>query len=242
MNGGTSSIPGIDSGRKWTALPDNDHPLEWCMNPEGEFLQGPLEMAILRGKKILLNLESGQVALLVAEERLRAIFLEGGHVLDVGTRPGQVNPLSSLIFLAVDQPLDLRWTHGSPIDLPGPTRRHVIGNCSLQISAPARFFEHFLRQAESQDVQTLLDAMERTTRNSLTDFLTAASGEGSGDSAGLQTTLMSLQAETLSDDLADCGLTCTHLALYTAHPPVESWNGDPDRQETAGHSPQLAHN
>lgn len=231
-----------NSKRPWTVLPDHDHPLEWCMNPEGDFLQGPLEMAFLRGKKIFLNLESGQLALLTTGETLRAVFLDGGHILDVGPHPGQINADSLLVFLAADHPLDLRWTFGNPLDLTGPGKRHIIGNCRLHISSPTLFWEHFLKRTDPIDAASVLDAIERTTRQTLTSFLDSACSESVGDQAGLQTTLMGLQPDTLSEDLASCGLSCAHLSLYTAQPPVENGNGEPGSEETAGHSPHLAHN
>lgn len=242
MNTGTARGRNLDAGRRWSALPDNDPPLEWCMDPEGPFFQGPLEMEFLRGKRIFLGLEEQQLAMLAVAEELRAVFLDGGHILEVGTRPGQISPDSSLIFLAVDRAPALRWTFGSPIALPGPVKCHVIGSCSLQVTGPGRFFAAFLKSPRGRDAKTLQDALEKKVRLALTEHLVTSCADSPCDPAALQSILMNLQADTLGEDLAPCGLACTHLALYTAHPPVEHWNQDPATQETAGHLPQLAHN
>lgn len=242
MNTGTACSQGLDSGRSWTALPDRDPPLEWTMDAEGPFFQGPLEMEFLRGKRVFLGLEENQLAMLAVADELRAVFLDGGHILEVGTRPGQISPDSSLIFLAVDRAPALRWTYGSPIALPGPVKCHVIGSCSLQVTGPGRFFASFLKSPRSRDAKTLQDALEKNVRQTLTEHLLTACTESPCDRAALQSTLMNLQAEALSEDLSACGLSCTHLALYTAQPPVEHGNEEAHAQETAGHLPQLAHN
>ena len=199
-------------------------------------------MTLFRGKKIFLNLAEDQLALLISRRELRAIFLDGGHILDVGTRPGQIDPADSLLFLSVNHLLDLRWTFGNPVDLPGPEKRHIIGNCSLALVGPALFYEEFLKQAEHIDAPAVKEAVENVTRRTLTDYLDTACSGGPGLQACLQTTLMGLQPETLSEELAGFGLGCTQLALYTAQPPVESCAETATDEETAGHSRQLTHN
>ena len=220
----------------------NDLLLEWSMDRSGEFIQGPLDLGILQGKKISLNLEHAQLAILAAGPDLRAIYLDGSHILDVGSGPDQVSPECRLLFLATDRPLDLRWTFGSPIDLPGPGRRHIIGNCRLTISNPSHFFDAFLGEIIAPDPDTITEDVEKVARRMLTDFLAAACAEGPGFQVCLQTTLMNLQAQSLSEDLTGYGLTCTHLALYTAQPPVENGTDGLDNEETAGHSGHLFHN
>ena len=233
---------GLESGHQWTAVTQQDQLLEWSMDTSGEFTQGPLEMGFFKGNKIGLNLEPGQLALLATGSQLRAVFLDGGHVLDIGTRSGQIQPESRLIFLAIDRPLDLRWTFGSPIDLPGPGKRHIIGNCQLNISEPSRFFDTFLEKTAASDSDSVTENIEKVTRQTLTEFLASACSEGPGFQACLQTTLMSLKAESLTEDLLGFGLTCSHLALYTAQPPVEDGAEATEHEETAGHSRHLAHN
>ena len=178
-------IPGLDPDSMETVLPDNAHPLEWCMNDKGEILQGPLEMTYLGGKKIVLNLAPDQVGLLTAAGKLRTIYLDGGHILDVGTRPGQIHPDWQMVFLAADRPLNLRWTFGNPIALPGPEKRHIIGICDLAITGPADFFDHFLQSLPDLDARVLLDAVERVTRQALIDYLDLACCQGMGGQACL---------------------------------------------------------
>lgn len=242
MNGVGGRNPVLESDVQGTVLPRQNQLLEWSMDTSGDFIQGPLDLAFLKGKTVCLNLDPGQLALLAEGSRLRTIYLDGGHILKVGSDPGQIPPESSLVFLATDCPVDLRWTFGSPIELPGPGIRHVIGNCQLNISNPSRFFAAFLGKAGPIDLENVSDDIEKAARQALTDYLAAACSDGPGFQACLQTTLMSLPAETLTEDLLGSGLTCTHLALYTAQPPVENENEGQEDAETAGHSWQLTHN
>jgi hypothetical protein len=232
----------LDSGRRWTALPEQDQPLEWSMDGRGSFLQGPLEMEFFRGRKVFLNLTEGQLALLVEQDDLRAVYLDGGHILDVGTRPGQVGIKSSLIFLAIDMLPVLRWTFGNPLALPGPARRHIIGSCELLLNGPSRFHAAFLCDPANLAPEILSDRIEKTVRQCLSDYLVESCPPDAEGSAELQSILMNLQADVLSEELSGFGLTCNHLALYTSDPPVEGSPGGQAEHETAGHSPQLAHN
>lgn len=236
---------GLNSGRQWTALPDQDKPLEWCMDASGAFLQGPLDLTCLRGKKVLLNLEEDQLALYTVDQELRAIYLDGGHILDVGNRQGQISPQGRLFFLALNQPLNLRWSHGNPLDLPGFESQHIIGNCQVLVTGPSLFYEHFIKPAslpEMQDLQDITDALDNVVSKALAGYLGTPGHVTTIDPASLQSTLMNLQAETFNEDLLYCGLSCSHLALYTAQPPVEAWSSESYEQERTGQSPRLAHN
>ncbi len=247
MNGATDTTTGLNPGRNWSALPDQDQPLEWSLDPAGDFIQGPLKLVFLRGKRILLDLAEGQLAMLQEGNELRAVFLDGGHILEVGTRPGQASPDGSLFFLSSMMPVHLRWTHGNPIDLPGMARQHVIGSCSLVVTGPARFFESFMMGQSIVEADDVREAMETVARKALKDYLAGLSQHAPADSVGLQSTLMNLQADTLSEELAGAGLGCLQLALYTAEPPVaEGAEGNgPEQaqpQDRTGQSGHLAHN
>jgi hypothetical protein len=242
MNGSDAGRIGLNSGRSWTALPDQEQALEWSLDPAGDFVQGPLKLVFMRGKRILLNQEEGQLALLQEAGELRAVYLEGGHILEVGTQQGQASPESSLIFVSCAQPVHLRWTHGNPIDLPWVGKQHLIGSCSLVVAGPAAFYDKFMRGQSTIEAPLIRDAMESVARQALMDYLTGTRIGEQADPVGLQSTLMNLQAETLSDELAPFGLDCVHLSLYTAAPPVEEGTEPASAEERAGHPGQLTHN
>ena len=239
MNGAAGHAEGLNPGRRWSALPDLDQPLEWSLDPDGDFIQGPLKLVFLRGKRILLDLDESQLALLEEGDDLRAVFLDGGHILEVGTHQGQASPEGSLYFLSNVTPIQLRWTHGNPIALPG---LHLIGSCSLAVTGPARFHENFIRGQATVEADLIRDAMEVVTRKALGETLSGLGLDGHADPVGLQSTLMNLQAETLSEELAGVGLTCLHLALYTVEPPVAESDKGEAGQERAGQSGRLTHN
>lgn len=229
----------LNSGRDWTAIPDQDKLLEWSLDPEGDFLQGPLDLTCMRGKKVFLNLMDEQLALLTEEDELRAIYLDGGHVLDIGSRQGQISPQSRLYFLDPNRSIVLRWTFGSPIALPGEPVQHIIGACHLNVTGPTPFFLNFLKAAPVPDLVDLCEQIETVTRKALAELLDGGFTE---DQVGLQTTLMSLEPDSLGDGLLGFGLSCSHLALYTAQPPIEDGPGGLPDQEFTGQKPQLAHN
>jgi len=182
------------------------------------------------------------MALLAEKGELKAIFLDGGHILDVGHRPGQVSTQSQLFFLIGGHKLDMRWTFGSPLSLPGSAKRHIIGNCSLTINGPARFFRSFLADTDHFEAADLLDEVEKKTRKVLEDYLMEANSDKSYEPAEWQAALLHLQAETLSEELDSLGLSCDHLALYTAEPPVEHGSSPQINTEMAGQIPDFAHN
>ena len=230
---------GLGSGRAWTALPDQDKLLEWSLDPDGDFLQGPLDLICMRGRKAFLNLADEQLALLAVNDQLQAIYLDGGHVLDIGMRPDQIDPQGRIYFLDPGRVVELRWTHGNPIALPGNQSRHIIGSCQLTVTGPSRFFEQFISNVPVPDLLDVRDQIETVTRTTLIEFL--GSGQAD-DQASLQSTLMNLSPDSLTEELLSFGLCCRQLALYTAEPPVEDCLTSGPGEEFAGQNPQFAHN
>ena len=82
MNSPDETRTGLTSGRKWGAFPAQDNAMEWSIDGESGLVQGPLDLEFLRGKSILLSLERRQFALLVDDNSLQAVYLEGAHYLE----------------------------------------------------------------------------------------------------------------------------------------------------------------
>jgi len=221
MSAAPVDSPGLGSGRNWAAFPASEGPLSWGLDSGLDFLKGPLSLAAYRGQRVAVYLEEGQLGFLASGPDLQAIYLDGGHYLDVGKMPGQIHPDSQVYLLAADRPVVLRWTDKRPLVLdhvPGPG---IIGNCTLQITGPGKFFNTFLSHGFDGDEVDLAAALDRAARQALADLAGTASVLGSPDPATLQSTLTRLEAADLNEDLVECGLTCTQLAVYTASPPVE---------------------
>jgi len=211
---------GLGNGRNWSALPAEEGPLEWSVDPEGALVQGPLELESFRGRRLLLVLEEGQYALLVGEQGLAGVYLDGAHTLDVGTGENQVPPGARLIFLAAERTLDVAWNRENPLGITGRGGDQLIGGCRLEVARPACFYRTFLDGSEGSDpefVTRLIDQYVRGLLENLLDDL-----DPRGGTAAVQSRLTALGPQDLADDLETCGLRCVNLALYTAAPPVES--------------------
>ncbi len=48
---------GLGHGRNWSALPSDGGPIEWTMDPDGDLIQGPLDLSFMRGQRFSLVLE-----------------------------------------------------------------------------------------------------------------------------------------------------------------------------------------
>ena len=60
------------------------------LNTDLAYKVGRAYARFLRGKRVLLSLEPGQMALLVGDNRLQAIYLDGGHQLEIGNAANQM--------------------------------------------------------------------------------------------------------------------------------------------------------
>jgi hypothetical protein len=198
--------------------------MQWSVDRESGLVQGPLDLGFLNDQRILLSLEPGQLALLVGENRLQAVYLDGGHQIQVGNNPNQVPTTSSLIFLAADQPIQFRWTKLDPVHWNNRHDIEAIGHCSLHIDAPTRFYGAFLEDTTCWDEQSINRAIDAATREALRSILEPSCPESSLSEAEVQSRLMELSVEELSEGLASYGLACSQLALYTATPPAETYS------------------
>lgn len=213
MNGAIGS--GLKSGRDWTVMPADGEAYEWSIDPAQGLIQGPLDLEFLRGHRVALNLGEGQIALLVKGRLLQAVFLDGGHVLDIGGGDGQIPPECRLVFMAQSRGLDVAWSRHEPLDL--ELEAPVIGRCTLAVTGPRRFYETFLAGLEARDEPFLMRLMRQTVQAALAGVLDGADP----DPGQLQTRLTALDPAELDEELAPCGLSCVGAAFYTATPPVE---------------------
>jgi len=198
---------------------------------EQGLIQGPLDLEFLRGRKISVVLEPGQMAMLIQDSELKAVYLDGAHYLDIGHGSHQVPAESSLIFLAANRHINL-----------------MIGGCSLTIDGPARFYRTFLDTPDMPESDFLVCLIDQFVRGVLEEFLGSLFDPAAAPSpAEIQSRLTRLTPKDLADDLAPCGLSCVNLALYTAAPPVDDEfapqaEQETDDHETAGHLNVVEHN
>jgi len=225
---------GLKNGRDWDSIPADEGPLEWTLDHRQGLVQGPLDLEFLRGRKMSLALEPGQMALLVQEGDLQAVYLDGAHYLDIGHGAHQVPAGGKLVFLAADRHINLNWSHQDPLFLGQGNGPAIIGGCSLAIEAPARFYRTFLNTPETPDPAFLTRLIDQLVRGVIEDFLGELFDGMASGPAEIQPRLTRLVPEELDDELAPCGLACVNLAIYTAAPPVDTEFGVEVSQETAG--------
>ena len=171
MSKANETREGLTSGRKWGAFPAEDNMMEWSIERDGELVQGPLDLEFLRGKRILLTLEPNQFALLVSDNKLQAVYLEGGHQMEIGNGRNQIPTSSSLVFLAANQTIQQRWTKLNPVKWNNQHGLESIGHCTLHIDAPARFYRSFLEKTTCWDEQSINQAIAEVNREALATIL-----------------------------------------------------------------------
>jgi hypothetical protein len=228
---------GLGSGRDWSTAPREGEPIVWSVDPSGGLVQGPLELEFLRGRRIALVLEPGQMALLTEEQDVRAVFLDGRHTLEIGTGRRQVSPACRLLFLTTTDALDFRWSAAEPLVWGDEPWQALIGTCRLDIAGPNAFHETFIAGVESCDTGFRRRLIEQIVRSVFEDVLQGVGG-GRPTCADVQARLARLTTDDLNDDLQAYGLQCTHLAVYTAQPPVDA--EDETRRSTVGAAPHTA--
>ncbi len=237
MSGCNETSSGLTSGRDWGALPLRHEQYEWSMDADGPMVQGPVTMESLLGQRMLLTLEAGQYGLLIRQDALKALYLDGCHHLDIGSRPDQVQTDSQLLLLSTDQSMDFRWTSTSDLGFTTSDGTRVIGRCSVRIEKPARFYQRFLRKLEDWSPQSVRSHLEPLAHQAFNDLLTQICQLEWDNPGGLQSTLMNLCAGQLDEFLGEHGLFCESLAAYTEAPPVENWQDQP-----SGQSADMLHN
>jgi hypothetical protein len=151
MNSENFTTKGLHNGRDWESLPPDEGPLEWTLDHRQGLIQGPLDLEFFRGRKISLVMEPGQLAMLVQDSTLQAVYLDGAHYLDIGHGVHQVPADGSLVFLATDHGINLNWSRETPLQLGSGSSEALIGGCSLTVHGPARFYQTFLDTPEMPD-------------------------------------------------------------------------------------------
>ena len=208
--------------RMWASLPADGATLEWSLDPANGPIQGPLDLGLLRDRILALHLAEGQQALLVADQLLKAVYLEGVHYLEIGTGRGRIDPSGSLIFLAADGSLPLRWTREQPLRWGPEPHQNLIGSCTLRVGWPTRFFDTFIQGHETPDPAFIMRLIGQVVGAFFEERLAGSVGmNGTPTPSEIQTRLTHLEPEDLDEDLNPCGLGCTHLAVYTAAPPID---------------------
>jgi hypothetical protein len=237
-----------DSGRfgrdrNWDVLPADEAPVDWTVDPGQGWIQGPLDLEFLRGRCLALSLAPGQMALLVRENSLQTVYLDGGHLLDIGPGPEQIAPACGLIFLAGNGALNLHWNSDRPLRIGREPGTALIGHCHLMVDGPQSFFDAFLRGPATIDPDFILRLVEQMVHGSLEEILADVCND-SHDPGPLeiQSRLTGLSPADVADELAACGLGCTNLAVYTAAPPMHEGLTAETVRETAGHHDRDGHN
>ena len=203
-------------------LPPEGQPIEWSLDPKQGRIQGPLDLEFMRDQRLSLILEKGQQALLVQDGQLKSVYLDGAHYLEVGEGKRRIDPSCQLIFLALEEPLQMSWSRSTPMQWGPEDHQALIGSCSLRIEWPSRFFATFLQGHQNPDPGFTERLIDQMVRGFFAEFLSA--GEGDEVVPGpiqIQEHLMHLAPADLNDNLNACGLDCTQLAVYALAPPIE---------------------
>lgn len=205
-----------DRRHTWRTEGTDEAVIDWSVNPDQGLVQGPLDLGFLDGQRIALTLQAGQIALLIDGDGLQTVYLDGCHVLAVGSGRGDLPTDGHLVFLDVSRGLNVRWTAEESVS--AGAGGEIIGNCTLTISGPGRFFETFLAGVDEWDE----DFIRRVVRQAARAAVERALEEVASDPLRLQTRLANLDPMDLDEELVPLGLGCSRAALYTSAPPVET--------------------
>ncbi len=253
MSDDVTSVRSLPGNRRWSAQSGDELPIAWSVDSAGGLLQGPLDLGFLQGRRLSLTLDEGQLALLLGEGRVQAVFRPGRHELEIGTGDRGIDPAWRLLFLLPGNGLALRWTAESPLRCDETNGLALIGTCRLDITDPHAFHDTFLAGVETLDPVFTLTVIDRLVQGAVAALLQPAHGGMAGRSpADLQARLTLVGPGGLADDLADdltpCGLVCRALALYTARPPIDQGRSRPqpatggETVPMSGHSEDLRRN
>ncbi len=197
-------------------LPANEGPIGWSFDPAQGVVQGPLDLESFSGKSMMLSLDTDQTALLIEDEKLHAIYLDGTHNLIVGHGFNQISPKASLVFISMASSLQLRWKKDKPVQWSSSDKSGIIGHCDLTITDPVAFYNSFLHDNKSIAEEHALTELDTMVRDVLAELIGNNSlGGGPTTVAELQSRLTCVSAQTLTEELAAQGLTCHQLNLYT---------------------------
>ena len=220
----------------WDQQPADERGQDIAVDPDGAFVQGPVSLTEYQGQSAFLYLQSGQVALLVQGDRLRAVYLDGGHHLEIGHGTHRIDADHEIYLLSTDA-IKLQWTKQNPLRCGPDEPMEIIGKCRLRVDAPARFYRAFWPVDRQTDAAAILQEVDRAVRESLGELLVPVDLGVKLSAAAFQSRLTQISAADLSEELAIWGLECISFAAYTAEPPVEGF-----LPETAGQLSVFVHN
>ncbi len=213
---------GIHTCRTWETQLADDTPLTWSVDPNDGLIQGPLDLHFLRGRKILLQLAPSQIALLIREGNLLAVFLEGTYPLAVGRTGGQIPVDSEMIFLAADRPFQVTWNRNDHLWRTTGEKQNrrvgIRGRCECKVTGPARFFGAFLRHSEDVGESFTLRVLDALIRSRLEKILNQGEPPAAADLAdprAWEDRLERMSPADLNPVLEDLGITCTSLEIQT---------------------------
>ena len=190
----------------WPVCDRRDTPLEWSPDPDGDTVQGPLDLCFVEGRHLLLSLDRNEAALLAARGRLLRVMLAGHHWFTVG---GDDCPAGSLVyFLRLEQPLTVDWRQYMPVprrDVDEPATRLHSGRFVVSIVHPVRFYESLLGNRAGEGNEICLPTLRHLLPTLLTIRLAGLEPTGEG---GLASLLSRLEPAALNEDLAPYGLAC----------------------------------
>ncbi len=209
----------------WETLPLDENNLVWTVDSENGLVQGPLDLGFFCGKKMLLDLGEKQVALLIDESAVQTVYLAGTHQLHIGNGKGGIAPDRQMLFMATDCPIKLRWKKHSSIWVSNiaefPEEIKIIGSCSCEITGPGRFYQTFLANIETIDVDFITRVIDSLVRSQIESWLSDLFDGYPYNAVELQSRLTGLDPDTMNDQLEQYGIACRSMAIYTATPPVE---------------------
>lgn len=225
---------------------DPDRLIVWQPASPPRAVEGPLALTCFAGRRLVLELAPAQIVCRESGGRLRQVYFDGVHRLEIGEGEHQIAPDNRLTFLRPDAPLDLRWRQndslvlavaaaGRPQPQPGDPsgaspsglRLPLRGLCRLHLAEPLLFYRSLLEgldRAASGDLLAVLDALVRTH---LTEHLRPLLRGKDLDRLHAQALLADLGPNDLAEDLAEVGLGCLQLAAFL---PLDS---EERRAETA---------
>ncbi len=205
----------------WQDL-DADKLVEWSPSPEGYLAEGPLDLTIFEGKTMAVVLAADQLAFVQSGGKLHRVYMEGAHRLRVGSGSGETPADSTLVFVRCDVPLTLRWRHQSSLVVDtghaDGCRLPLRGQCTLAITDPSMFHERVLQGLNSLDPVHLGSALDTMVRAQLESRMQTLVERRSLDPVRAQVLLAGLGAADLAEDLAEIGLGCVQLAVFTPAP------------------------
>jgi len=227
------SVRPDSASRTWDLRPESEAVREWTVDPAGGVVQGPLDLGFFDGGLLILHLVDDQVAVVDGPGGIRRVLLAGTHHLAVGEGGGALAPTDRLVFLHTAHPLELSWRAGTELWLEGAAGQRwpvpVIGACGVVVADPVRFHAAFLDNVTTVDADLLTQVVDALVRTRLETWLGEAGPDLATTTVELQARLASLRPEVLDEEIAEYGLACSHLAVYTQRPPVEE---DPDEAAT----------